>query len=353
MLTNPMEIVFMSKRLSRLVAAVSLLLLAPAVAAGCGGPAEEGEAASGDGGGAKLSLVAYSTPKEAYEELIPAFQKTTEGKGVTFDQSYGASGDQSRAVASGLPADIVALSLAPDVDKLVEPGLVDANWADTPTEGFVTNSVVVFAVRKGNPKNIKTWEDITKDGVEVITPNPFTSGGAKWNLMAAYGSQTAQGKSPEEATQFLHDVLENTPVQDKSAREALQTFAGGKGDVLLAYENEAITAQNAGIELDYVVPDQTILIQNPAAVTTESENPGQANAFLDWLVTPEAQEIYASKGYRSVLPDLVDKQTYPTPEKLFEIDEFGGWSQVNDEFFDPEKGSVAEIERDLGVSTAG
>ena len=341
----------MTTRSSRLAAALTLLLL-PVVAAGCGGPAEEGDAAASSGD-AKLSLVAYSTPKEAYEELIPAFQKTTEGKGVSFDQSYGASGDQSRAVASGLPADIVALSLAPDVDKLVEPGLVDANWAETPTDGFVTNSVVVFAVRKGNPKNIKTWDDIVKDDVEVITPNPFTSGGAKWNLMAAYGSQTAQGKSPDEAIQFLHEVLANTPVQDKSAREALQTFAGGKGDVLLAYENEAITAQKAGIELDYVVPDQTILIQNPAAVTTESENPDQAKAFVDWLVTPEAQKIYASKGYRSVLPDLVDESTFPTPKDLFKIDEFGGWSKVNDEFFDPEKGSVADIERDLGVSTAG
>ncbi len=341
----------MTTRSSRLAAALALLLL-PVVAAGCGGPAGEGDAAA-SGGGAKLSLVAYSTPKEAYEDLIPAFQKTSEGKGVSFDQSYGASGDQSRAVASGLPADIVALSLAPDVDKLVEPGLVDANWAKTSTDGFVTNSVVVFAVRKGNPKNIKAWDDIVEDGVEVITPNPFTSGGAKWNLMAAYGSQTAQGKSPEEALEFLHKVLANTPVQDKSAREALQTFAGGKGDVLLSYENEAITAQKAGIELDYVVPDQTILIQNPAAVTTESDNPDQAKAFLDWLVTPEAQEIYASKGYRSVLPDLVDESTFPTPKDLFTIDEFGGWSKVNDEFFDADKGSVADIERDLGVSTAG
>jgi sulfate/thiosulfate transport system substrate-binding protein len=321
------------------------------VGAGCGGPAEEGASASG--GDTKLSLVAYSTPKEAYEELIPAFQKTPDGKGVTFDQSYGSSGDQSRAVASGLPADVVALSLAPDVDKLVEPGLVDAKWADTPTDGFVTNSVVVFAVRKGNPKNIQTWDDIVRDDVEVITPNPFTSGGAKWNLMAAYGSQTEQGKSPEEALEFLRQVLANTPVQDKSARESLQTFAGGKGDVLLAYENEAITAQRAGIELDYVIPDQTILIENPAAVVTESDNPEAAQAFLDWLVTPEAQEIFAAKGYRSVLPELVDEKTYPPPKTLFEIDAFGGWDRVNAEFFDPEQGSVAEIERDLGVSTAG
>jgi sulfate/thiosulfate-binding protein len=347
-----MEIVFMSKRLSRLAAALAVLVAIPVVAAGCGGPAETGAAAA-NGSGAKLSLVAYSTPKEAYEQLIPAFQKTSAGKGVSFTQSYGASGDQSRAVASGLPADVVALSLAPDVDKLVEPGIVNKNWADTPTHGFVTNSVVVFAVRKGNPKNIRTWDDVVKDGVEVITPNPFTSGGAKWNLMAAYGSQIAQGKSPQEALDFLHNVLANTAVQDKSAREALQTFAGGKGDVLLSYENEAITAQKAGIDLDYVVPDQTILIQNPAAVTAESKSPSQAKAFVDWLVAPEAQRIFASKGYRSVLPHLVDKKRFPTPKSLFKIDEFGGWSKVNDAFFGPDKGSVAGIERDLGVSTAG
>jgi sulfate/thiosulfate-binding protein len=345
-----MEIVFMSKRLSRL-AALSLVLL-PAVAAGCGGPAEGGAATGGDGSGGKLSLVAYSTPKEAYAELIPAFAKTSAGKGVSFTQSYGASGDQSRAVAAGLPADVVAFSLAPDVDKLVEPGIVDADWAKTPTDGFVTNSVVVLAVRKGNPKNIHGWEDIVKPGIQVITPNPFTSGGAKWNLMAAYGSQIAQGKSPAEATDFLHKVLANTAVQDKSARESLQTFAGGKGDVLISYENEAITAQKAGIDLEYVIPDQTILIQNPAAVTKTSKDPEKAKAFVDWLITPEAQKIYASKGYRSVLPDLVDKSTYPTPKALFRIDKFGGWSKVNDEFFDPDKGSVAAIEKDLGVSTA-
>jgi sulfate/thiosulfate transport system substrate-binding protein len=347
-----MGIVFMSNRLKRLVVAATALLLLPAVAAGCGGPSETG-AATGDGSGGKLSLVAYSTPKEAYAQLIPAFQKTGAGKGVSFTQSYGASGDQSRAVASGLPADVVALSLAPDVDKLVEPGIVDSKWADTKTHGFVTDSVVVLAVRKGNPKNIHGWADIVKPGVQIITPNPFTSGGAKWNLMAAYGSQIAQGKSPAEGLDFLHKVLANTAVQDKSAREALQTFAGGKGDVLISYENEAITAKKAGIDLDYVIPDQTILIQNPAAVTKDSKDPSKAKAFLDFLTTPEAQKIFASKGYRSVLPNLVDKTTYPTPKQLFKIDKFGGWSKVNAAFFDPDKGSVAGIERDLGVSTAG
>src|SRR4051812_35518349 len=347
-----MEIVFMSKRLSRLAAALSLLLL-PAVAAGCGGPAEGGAATGGDGSGGKLSLVAYSTPKEAYGQLIPAFTKTSAGKGVSFTQSYGASGDQSRAVAAGLPADIVALSLAPDVDKLVEPGIVDANWTKAiPTGGFVTNSVVVLAVRKGNPKNIKGWEDIVKPGIEVVTPNPFTSGGAKWNLMAAYGSQIEQGKSPEEALDFLKKVLANTPVQDKSGRESLATFSGGKGDVLITYENEAITAQNAEVDLDYIIPDQTILIQNPAAVTKKAKSPEKAKAFLDFLKTDEAQKLYASKGYRSVNPSLVDKSTYPDPKDLFKIDKFGGWDKVNDEFFDPDTGSVAKIEQDLGVSTA-
>jgi sulfate/thiosulfate transport system substrate-binding protein len=345
----------MEKLVPRLVKPVLGLLLAVlclAVLSGCGGPAAEGESAGGSGAGGEINLVAYSTPKEAYGELIPAFNKTPEGRDVKFTQSYGASGDQARAVESGLPADIVALSLAPDVDKLVEPGIVDANWADNDSDGFVTNSVVVFAVRKGNPKIIKTWDDLVKDGVEVITPNPFTSGGAKWNLMAAYGAQIQQGKTEEQALDYLEQLLQNTPVQDKSAREALATFAGGKGDVLISYENEAITAQKADVDLDYVIPDETILIQNPAAVTKDAKSPEKAQAFLEFLKTPEAQRIFASKGYRSILPDEVDKSTYPDPKKLFEIDEFGGWDKVNADFFDPESGSVAKIERDLGVSTA-
>jgi sulfate transport system substrate-binding protein len=326
------------------------LALGATVLAGCGGPANESGGASSDGNGTKLSLVAYSTPKEAYEVLIPAFQKTAQGKGVSFDQSYGPSGDQSRAVAAGLPADIVAFSLAPDVDKLVEPGIVDAGWAKGTYHGFVTNSVVVFAVRKGNPKHIKTWDDLVKPGVQVLTPNPFTSGGAKWNLMAAYGAQIKQGKTPQEALGYLEQLLRNTPVQDKSAREALQTFAAGKGDVLLAYENEAITAQQKQVPLDYVVPDQTILIQNPIAVTKNAKP--QAQAFVNWLHGDEAQKLFAEKGYRSVNDSIVDTAKYPTPKQLFTIDDLGGWSKVNTEFFDVAKGSVLKIEEKLGVSTA-
>jgi sulfate/thiosulfate-binding protein len=336
--------------ITRLLPTLLALLALPAVLGACG--SDEETAGGGGGGGAKLSLVAYSTPKEAYEELIPAFQKTAEGKGVTFDQSYGSSGDQTRAVTSGLPADVVALSLAPDVDKLVEPGIVDAAWNKDEFDGFVTNSVVVLAVRKGNPKDIRTWDDVIKPGVEVLTPNPFTSGGARWNLMAAYGAKRKEGASEAQALDFLKQVLKHTPVQDKSARESLQTFAGGKGDVLLAYENEAITAQAKGVELDYVIPDATILIENPIAVSKKSKAPEKAKAFVDWVRSPEAQKIFAGKGYRSVRPDLVDAKRFPTPKQLFEIDELGGWTEVMKKYFDPEGGAVADIEKDLGVSTA-
>ena len=336
----------MSGSLKQLALAASALALTIGVAA-CGGSSD---ASGGDGSGGSLTLVAYSTPQEAYEEIIPAFNATPEGKDVSFEQSYGASGDQARAIISGLEADLAALSLEPDVTKLVDEGLVAEDWNQDEYDGFVTNSVVVFAVRKGNPKNIQTWDDLVSGDVEIITPNPFTSGGAQWNLMAAYGAALEQGKSEEEALEFLKQILENTPVQDKSAREALQTFVGGKGDVLLAYENEAITAQQKGEDLDYVVPDETILIENPAAVTDRTRGE-KAQAFRDFLFTEEAQKIYVEKGYRSVLPKLADEQKYPTPAKLFEIDKFGGWDKVRADFFDPENGSVAKIEEELGVST--
>jgi sulfate/thiosulfate transport system substrate-binding protein len=322
-------------------------LLAALVAVACG---DDDDSSGGGGGGDKLTLVAYSTPQEAYEEIIPAFQKTSPGKGVTFDQSYASSGEQSRAVEGGLPASVVAFSLAPDVDRLVEAGLVAEDWASDQYDGFVTNSVVVFAVRKGNPKNIKTWDDLLKDDVEVITPNPYTSGGAKWNIMAAWGAQLEQGKSEDQAKDYLSSLFDHVPVLDKSAREALQTFASGKGDVLISYENEAITAQQKGEEIDYVIPDETILIQNPIAVTTDA--PKSAQAFVDFTRGEEAQKIFASKGYRTVLDNLADETKFPIPSKLFEITKFGGWDKVNAEFFDPEGGVITDIFQSQGKSTA-
>jgi sulfate/thiosulfate transport system substrate-binding protein len=327
----------------------SVLAAAALAAIGCGGSST---ASGGDGSGGKLTLVAYSTPEEAYRELIPAFNKTPEGEGVGFDQSYAASGEQSRAVEGGLPADVVEFSLEPDMTRLVDAGLVDKDWNQNEYDGMVTNSVVVFMVRKGNPENIQTWDDLVTGEVEVLEPNPFTSGGAKWNIMAAYGAQLEQGRSEAEAKDYLAKLFDNVPVLDKSARESLQTFSSGKGDVLLGYENEAILARQQGEELDYVVPDQTILIENPVATVNESKSLETAQAFVDFLYTEEAQEIFVGKGYRPVVDGVAGADKFPTPPALFEIDKFGGWDTVNDKFFDPEAGVVAEIFQSQGKSTA-
>ena len=310
-----------------LAALASLAVLL--VASGCGGTSSDA-ASGGDGSGGKLTLVAYSTPEEAYKELIPAFNKTSEGKGVSFSQSYAASGEQSRAVEGGLPADVVEFSLEPDMTRLVDADLVDKGWNQNEYKGMVTNSVVVFMVRKGNPKGIKDWDDLVTGDVEVLEPNPFTSGGAKWNIMAAYGAQLEKGKTPEEAEQYLAELFKNVPVLDKSARESLQTFSSGKGDVLLGYENEAILAQQKGEELDYIVPDQTMLIENPVAATTEAKDPDLAQNFVDFLYTPEAQKIFVGKGYRPVVKDTPGADKFPTPADLFDITKFGGWDKVND-----------------------
>jgi sulfate/thiosulfate transport system substrate-binding protein len=321
------------------------------MASGCGGTSSDSASAGSDGSGGKLTLVAYSTPEEAYKELIPAFNKTPEGKGVSFSQSYAASGEQSRAVEGGLPADVVEFSLEPDITRLVDAGLVDKDWNQNKYKGMVTDSTVVFMVRKGNPKNIKTWDDLVTGDVEVLEPNPFTSGGAKWNIMAAYGAQLEQGRSPDEAEQYLTKLFENVPVLDKSARESLQTFSSGKGDVLLGYENEAILAQQKGEELDYIVPDQTLLIENPVAVVNEANDPKLAQSFVDFLHTPKAQEIFVGKGYRPVVEGTAGADKFPQPADLFDITKFGGWDKVNTEFFDPEKGVVAKIFQSQGKST--
>jgi sulfate transport system substrate-binding protein len=321
------------------------------VATGCGG-SDEASGASGDGN--KLSLVAYSTPREAYEEIIPAFQETGPGAGVEFEQSYASSGEQSRAVEAGLAADVVAFSLEPDITRLIDADLVANDWNNDDYAGMVTDSVVVFVVREGNPENIQTWDDLLREGIEVITPNPFTSGGAKWNIMAGYGAQIEQGKSEEEAVDYLRELfVEHVPVQDKSARESLQTFSAGKGDVLLAYENEAIFAQQAGQPLEYVVPDETILIENPVAVVSSSGEKATAQAFVDYLRSPDAQRIFGEKGYRPVVEDVFAEFDFAEPPGLFTIEDLGGWDEVDTKFFDREESIFADIENELGVPTDG
>jgi sulfate transport system substrate-binding protein len=302
-----------------------------------------------------LSLVAYSTPAGAFSKIIPAFQATPAGKDVSFKQSYGASGTQAAAVHNGLSADVVNLSLAPDVSVLSQAGLIGTNWNKDKFGGMVTDSIVVFVVRKGNPKNIKTWDDLLKPGVEVLTPNPFTSGAAKWNLLAAYGAKGDGGKDPEAGLAYLRELItKHVKVQDKSGREALQNFIAGTGDVLLSYEYEVTTANKKGEDLDYVVPDDTIQIENPIALLTKSKYPEQARAFLDYVLSEPAQQRFADWGYRPVNEAVLAKNAdkFPTPSGLFTVRDLGDWKTVNDELFDPEKGSVAKIEEDAGVSTA-
>jgi sulfate/thiosulfate-binding protein len=323
--------------------------VALAVAIGLGIAACSG---SSSGASGPINLVAYSTPETVYDKsLIPAFQKTSEGEGSSFKSSFGPSGDQSRAVQAGQPADYVHLSIEPDMQALVDAGIVESDWNRNEFKGIVQDSVVVFAVRKGNPLGIETWDDLIKPGVEVVTPNVFSSGGAKWNLMAAYGAQVNQGKSPDEALAYLRSLLEHAVAQPGSASDALTAFTSGKGDVLLSYESDAIEAQEAGEDVDYVIPDDTIKIETPAATTIDAST--QAQDFLDFLWTPKAQQLWADGGYRpvdqSVLADNKDK--FPTPPGLFDIASLGGWEKANAEFFDPENGSVAKIEEDLGVST--
>ena len=300
--------------------------------------------AAGAAADTKLALVAYSTPKDAYAQLIPAFQKTTAGKGVSFSQSYGASGEQSRAVAAGLDADVVAFSLAPDITTLVQKHLVPQSWNKDRWHGMVTRSLVVFVVRDGNPKKIKTWSDLLKPGVQIVTPNPFTSGGARWNVMAAYGGALRAGKTPRQAQAFLAQMWKHVVAQPASAREGLQTFLAGRGDVFLAYENEAIFAQKHGQPVQFVIPKATILIENPIAVTSTSQHKQQAQAFVSFLRMKPAQRIFAENGYRPVVKGVTQGLNFPVRPQLFTIKYVGGWAQVERKFFDPGNGIMAKIE---------
>ncbi|CAA9482422.1 MAG: Sulfate and thiosulfate binding protein CysP [uncultured Solirubrobacteraceae bacterium] len=343
--------IFAAMRRPNAILPLLLTLLTVGLAA-CGGASDESSsdstatAGSGGGGGASatLSLVAYSTPEVVYDEIIPDFQKTSEGRNVKFKTSFGASGEQSRAVEGGLPADVVSFSIEPDMERLVKADLVDAGWKNAQHDGLVTTSVVSFIVRKGNPKNIKTWDDLLRKGIKVITPNPFTSGAAKWNLLGAY-----QHGGLEFVDKLIKDHVE---VQPKSGREALQAFTAGEGDVLLSYEYEATTAQKKGEDVEYVIPPDTLKIDITIARTKEA--PGAAQTFLSYLQGDAAQQRFADWGYRPVNEAILEKNKdkFPEPQELKTIDDLGGWSKVNDELFDPEKGSIAKIEEEAGVSTA-
>src|SRR6266516_1672873 len=316
-------------------------LVAAFVVAGCGS-----SSSSSSSSGGKLDVVGYSTPEAVYQEALePGFEKTSAGAGIGFSNSFGASGDQSRAVVAGQPASVVHFSQAGDMERLVEEGeLVSKDWDKQPYGGIAEDSVVVMTVRKGNPKGLHSLDDLLTKDVSIVTPNPFSSGSARWNLMAVYGSQINAGKSPQQALDAVKTVLEKTQVQPGSGRDALAAFTQGEGDVLLSYENEAIKAE--GEDVEYVIPPSTILIETPIAATLEAPEPA-ARDFLKYVWSDAGQRICAENGYRPVNPKLVDPKQFPTPKDLFKIAQFGGWSKVNDEFFDDETGSVAEIEKEL------
>lgn len=325
-----------------------LASLAALAAAGCGGSedSKDGGGSAAAGGGEQLSLVAYSTPEVVYDEVIAAFKRTPTGSDVSFKTSFGASGEQSRAVEGGLKADVVSFSIEPDVTRLVDAGLVAQDWrAQTSTDGLVSKSIVSFIVRKGNPKNIKTWDDLLKPGVKVVTPNPFTSGAAKWNLLGA----VAHGGLP-----YVEKLIkDHVSVQPKSGREALQTFTGGEGDVLLSYEYEATTAIKKGEkEIELVRPDSTVEIEINIAQTKDASP--AAKDFTGYVLGPEGQSKFVEWGYRPVDPKTIaaTKSQFPNPPKVETITDLGGWSKVNDDLFDPEKGKIAKIEEEAGVSTA-
>src|SRR6266516_4780095 len=301
-------------------------LVAAFVVAGCGS-----SSSSSSSSGGKLDVVGYSTPEAVYQEALePGFEKTSAGAGIGFSNAFGASGDQSRAVVAGQPASVVHFSQAGDMERLVEEGeLVSKDWDKQPYGGIAEDSVVVMTVRKGNPKGLHSLDDLLTKDVSIVTPNPFSSGSARWNLMAVYGSQINAGKSPQQALDAVKTVLEKTQVQPGSGRDALAAFTQGEGE-----------------DVEYVIPPSTILIETPIAATLEAPEPA-ARDFLKYVWSDTGQRIWAENGYRPVNPKLVDPKQFPTPKDLFKIAQFGGWSKVNDEFFDDETGSVAEIEKEL------
>ena len=297
-----------------------------------------------------LSLVGYSVPRDALGAVIKAWQQTPDGKDVNFTQSYGASGDQARAVAAGLKADVVQLSTGLDIDLLVKAGLVDRNWDKQTAKGIATNSVVVFAVRDGNPKHIKSWNDLVRPGIGIVTPNPSSSGAAKWNVMAAYGAQRRLGKTDKQAIAFVERLMRNVVSLDTSGRNATNSFLSGRGDVYITYENEARLAK-----LQYVIPRQTLLIEAPIAVIKTSEHKNLATKFVRFTRTVQAQRIFGQYGFRPLIPSVYQEfsKQYPKRPGVFRITDkyIGGWKAVETRWFDPDKGLWVGIAKRTGVGT--
>jgi sulfate transport system substrate-binding protein len=319
--------------------------------AACGGNASQ-TASTGDSAAgpepATIILGAYTTPREAYGQLIPTFRRQWQeqtGQDVIFEESYLGSGAQSRAIVEGFEADVTALSLEADVTRIQQAGLITHDWQDNPTNGMVSDSIVAFAVRKGNPKGINDWADLARPGVQILTPNPKTSGGAMWNMLALYGAalrghvEGVAANDEAAAFEFLKAILKNVTVMDKAARESITNFEKGVGDVAITYENEVLVAQMQGEDYDLVIPRSTILIENPIAVVDahvdKHGNRAVVEAFVQFLLNKPAQEIFAQHGLRSVDPEVAQATAaqYPPVEDLFTIEYFGGWDAATPAIF--------------------
>jgi sulfate/thiosulfate-binding protein len=322
-----------------------------------GALATSAAAAQARSSGTNLDLVAYSTPAPVMAQLIKAYEKTSAGSGVSFGQSYGSSGSQARAIVAGKPADIAFLSTGLDIDTVAKAGLISSSWTKAPFGGIAADSQVVFVVRRGNPKHVKTWADLVKSGVQVVTPDPFSSGSAKWNILAAYGAQRKAGRSDTQALAYVKKLFQHVVSQDSSGSNAMTTFLNGKGDVLLTYESEAIAAREKGASIQFVAPSPTMLIQLPMVPLKKSSNYAAAQKFITWVHTTAAQEILARGGYQPVEKKALAKYKYkflPKGRALFAISDplFGGWLKANRVWFDPSKGRMVAIERAVGGPTS-
>ncbi|OBK21767.1 sulfate ABC transporter substrate-binding protein [Mycobacterium asiaticum] len=316
------------------------------VAACSGGPSDVVGAGRSGGAKSSVTLVAYSVAEPGWSKVIPAFNASEEGKDVQVITSYGASGDQSRGVADGKPADLVNFSVEPDITRLIKSGKVSKDWNTDATKGIPFGSVVTFVVRKGNPKNIKDWDDLLRPGIEVITPSPLSSGAAKWNLLAPYAVKSEGGRNGQAGIEFVSRLVrEHVKLRPGSGREATDVFVQGSGDVLISYENEAIAAERAGKPVEHVTPPQTFRIENPMAVVLTGTHLAAATAFKNFQYTAAAQKLWAQAGFRPVDPSVVAafRDQFPLPAKLWTIADLGGWSTADPQLFDKNSGSITKI----------
>jgi sulfate/thiosulfate-binding protein len=344
----------------RFVAVVSLLAV---VAAACSSASGSGDNGSSAGSTAActpaespvITLAAYSNVYDVYGKLISAFQ--TEWKDahddqqVIFQTSFGGSTTQAQNVVAGFPADIVALSLAPDVQLIQDAGLITHDWTQDTENSIVASSVVVFDVRPGNPKHIENWNDLAQPGLQILTPDPAASGGARWNIVAAYGAALRgqvpgyAADDPAAAEQLLTDIFKNVTVMDKSANDSIKNFQAGNGDVAITYEYAGLAAQKSGLPDELVIPPSTVAIQTPTVVVDKNAEAhcveDIAKAFVEYLHSDEAKATFLSTGYeRSV--DLKaaqsgEKGAFPPVKDLFTTDDIGGWDQLqNDTVFGPQ-----------------